>query len=135
VADRLRFELVSPERQLRSEDVYMVVVPGSEGDFGVLAGHAPFMSTIRPGAIEVFEEEGKASSRIFIDGGFAEVTESGLTILAENAIPVGDILVSDVVRQLSDAREDIKLAKTDSERLQAERQVARYEAMQAAAAN
>ena len=90
MADKLHFELVSPERQLRSGDVHMVVVPGSAGDFGVLAGHAPFMSTIRPGAIEVYEDEGKPATRIFIDGGFAEVTENGLTILAENAVQSGD---------------------------------------------
>src|SRR3546814_6653153 len=74
---QLRFELVTPEKLLRSEDVHMVVVPGAEGDFGVLAGHAPFMSTIRPGAISVFKADGAPPERIFIDGGFAEVNEKG----------------------------------------------------------
>src|SRR3546814_11295119 len=69
----------------------MVVVPGAEGDFGVLAGHAPFMSTIRPGAISVFKADGAPPERIFIDGGFAEVNEKGLNILAESATPVSDV--------------------------------------------
>jgi F-type H+-transporting ATPase subunit epsilon len=133
MADKLHFELVSPERQLRSGDVHMVVVPGTEGDFGVLAGHAPFMSTIRPGAIDVYEDEGRPATRIFIDGGFAEVTEAGLTILAESAMPVGEIPVEETARKLTDAREDVRLAKSDAERTVAERLVARLEAMQAAA--
>ncbi|MBL8648561.1 F0F1 ATP synthase subunit epsilon [Sphingosinicella xenopeptidilytica] len=135
MADNLHFELVSPERLLRSGDVHMVVVPGTEGDFGVLAGHAPFMSTIRPGAIEVYESASSPATRIFIDGGFAEVNDSGLTILAENAVPVAEIKADEVSKKLADAREDVRLAKTDAERAVAEKQVARYEAMQAAAAN
>lgn len=135
MADNLHFELVSPERLLRSGDVHMVVVPGTEGDFGVLAGHAPFMSTIRPGAIEVYESASSPATRIFIDGGFAEVNDSGLTILAENAIPVAEIKADEVSKKLSDAREDVRLAKTDIERAVAEKQVARYEAMQAVATN
>lgn len=84
MADLLNFELVSPERLLSSARVAMVVVPGSEGDFGVLPGHAPMMSTIRPGIIEVYATEGTTpSARYEIDGGFAEVTPEGLTILAE----------------------------------------------------
>ncbi|MBA4759829.1 F0F1 ATP synthase subunit epsilon [Sphingosinicella sp.] len=135
MADNLHFELVSPERLLRSGDVHMVVVPGTEGDFGVLAGHAPFMSTIRPGAIEVYESASSPATRIFIDGGFAEVNDSGLTILAENAVPVADIKADEVSKKLSEAREDVRLAKTDVERAVAEKQVARYEAMQAVAVN
>ena len=131
----LHFELVSPERLLRSADVYMVVVPGTEGDFGVLAGHAPLMSTIRPGAIEVYETANGAATRIFIDGGFAEVNDAGLTILAENAIAVADIKPDEVSKKLADAREDVRLAKSDVERIVAEKHVARYEAMQAVAAN
>ena len=135
MADNLHFELVSPERLLRSGDVHMVVVPGTEGDFGVLAGHAPFMSTIRPGAIEVYESASSPATRIFIDGGFAEVNDKGLTILAENAVPVAEIKADEVSKKLADAREDVRLAKTDAERAVADKQIARYEAMQAAAAN
>ncbi|CAH0353140.1 hypothetical protein BH11PSE5_BH11PSE5_16740 [soil metagenome] len=81
----LHFELVTPEKLVRSEDVYMVVVPGSEGDFGVLEGHAPFMSTVRDGALQVFTSANAAPETITVVGGFAEVTEQGLTVLAERA--------------------------------------------------
>ncbi len=81
----LRFRLVTPERQLRDSEVHMVVVPGTEGDFGVLEGHAPLMSTIRPGEIAIYPTEGAVPERIAIEGGFAEVNEAGLTILAEKA--------------------------------------------------
>ena len=81
----LHFELVTPERLVRSEEVYMVVVPGSEGDFGVLAGHAPFMSTIRDGEVAIYRAAGGEPERIAIEGGFAEVNDKGLTILAEKA--------------------------------------------------
>jgi F-type H+-transporting ATPase subunit epsilon len=81
----LHFELVTPARLVRSEEVYMVVVPGGEGDFGVLQGHAPVMSTIRDdGALMVYKTEGAAPEEIRITGGFAEVGDKGLTVLAEH---------------------------------------------------
>jgi len=105
MAELLDFELVSPERRLAKAKVAMVVVPGVEGDFGVLPGHAPMMSTIRPGAIAIHEADGgPATMRFFIDGGFAEVTETGLTILAEKATPVAEIDVAAVATQLAAAR-------------------------------
>lgn len=125
MAELLDFELVSPERRLARAKVAMVVVPGTEGDFGVLPGHAPMMSTIRPGAIAIHEADGgPATMRFFIDGGFAEVTETGLTILAEKATPVAEIDVSAVASQLAAAR----AAGDDAA-------IARFEAMQAAATN
>ena len=81
----LHFELVTPERLVRSEEVYMVVVPGSEGDFGVLAGHAPYMSTLRNGDVAIYRTAGAEPERIPVEGGFAEVSERGLTVLAEKA--------------------------------------------------
>ena len=81
----LHFELVTPERLVRSEEVYMVVVPGTEGDFGVLAGHAPVVSTIRDGELAVYRTQGAEPERIAIVGGFAEVNDKGLTVLAEKA--------------------------------------------------
>lgn len=81
----LHFELVTPERLVLSEDVHMVVVPGSEGDFGVMAGHAPVMSTIRDGELAIYRTAGAEPERIAIEGGFAEVGENGLTVLAEKA--------------------------------------------------
>ena len=82
----LHFELVTPERLVRSEEVYMVVVPGTEGDFGVLEGHSPTMTTIRDNAaLEIYASAGAAAERLMITGGFAEVNDKGLTILAEVA--------------------------------------------------
>jgi F-type H+-transporting ATPase subunit epsilon len=125
MADLINFELVSPERLLSSGKVAMVVVPGVEGDFGVLPGHAPMMSTIRPGAISIYEADSNSlTRRIFVDGGFAEVNDKGLTILAESAIPVSDIDPGQVTADLAAAR-----SAND------EAAVARLEAMQAALAN
>jgi F-type H+-transporting ATPase subunit epsilon len=81
----LHFELVTPEKLVRSEDVYMVTVPGTEGDFGVLQGHAPLVSTLRDGELLVFASQGGAPASIRVEGGFAEVNERGLTVLAEKA--------------------------------------------------
>jgi F-type H+-transporting ATPase subunit epsilon len=86
MADRVQFELVSPERLLLSEMVEMVVVPGTEGDFGVLPGHAPLISTIRPGLIEVYEGR-TVVRRLFVVGGIAEVTPERCTVLADAAVP------------------------------------------------
>ena len=81
----LHFELVTPERQVLTADVHMVVVPGVEGEFGVLAGHAPFMTTLRDGDLAVYRTAGGQPERIRVNGGFAEVGERGLTVLAESA--------------------------------------------------
>ncbi len=132
MADTLHFELVSPEKLLRSGEVYMVVVPGTEGDFGVLPGHAPLVSTIRPGAIQVYPTSmNDVPERIFIDGGFAEVGPEGLTILAESALPVADIDVEATARDLAAARDALRTDSGDA----AAARVARLEAMQAAAVN
>jgi F-type H+-transporting ATPase subunit epsilon len=80
----LHFELVTPARLVRSESVHMVVVPGTEGEFGVLEGHAPFMSTVRDGVLKVYRTENGAPEDIAVSGGFAEVSASGLTVLAEH---------------------------------------------------
>ena len=82
----LHFELVTPERAVLNIDAFMVVVPGSEGEFGAMAGHAPLMTTIRDGEIRVYSDATTVSQRITVAGGFAEVSESGLTVLAEQAI-------------------------------------------------
>ena len=81
----LHFELVTPEKLLRSEDVQMVVVPGTEGDFGVMEGHAPYMSTLRDGEIAIYRNFPGEPEKLAVQGGFAEVSEKGLTVLAENA--------------------------------------------------
>ena len=81
----LHFELVTPERQILSEDVYMVVVPGTEGESGIMAGHAPYMTTLKNGEIAVYRTSGAEPERIPVTGGFAEMGDKGLTILAESA--------------------------------------------------
>ena len=86
MADRVQFELVTPERLVLSNEVEMVVVPGTEGNFGVLPGHAPLISTIRPGTIDVYEGR-TVKQRVFISGGLAEVTPERCTVLADDAVP------------------------------------------------
>ncbi len=81
----LHFELVTPEKLVRSEDVYMVVVPGVEGDFGAMAGHAPVMTVVKDGELKVYKTQGAQPESIAVSGGFAEVSDKGLTILAESA--------------------------------------------------
>jgi F-type H+-transporting ATPase subunit epsilon len=80
------FELVTPARLVRSEEVYQVDVPGSEGDFGVLEGHAPVMTTIRDGALRVYKSAGAAPEEVRVEGGFAEVSAQGLTVLTEHVV-------------------------------------------------
>jgi F-type H+-transporting ATPase subunit epsilon len=87
MADKVQFELVSPEKLLLSEAVEMVVIPGTEGNFGVLPGHSLLISTIRPGVIDVYDG-GSIGERIFISGGFAEVTPERCTVLADEAVPL-----------------------------------------------
>lgn len=115
MADQVLFELVSPEKLLISEPVDQVIVPGTEGDFGVLPHHNSLISTIRPGVIYVLKD-GKVAERIFIEGGFAEVTGESCTILAEKALPVSEIDRAAAEKAIADAREDIADAKDDDER-------------------
>ena len=131
MADQINFELVSPEKLLLSEPVEMVVVPGVEGDFGVLPGHAPFVSNVRPGVIAVFAES-KVVQRIFVAGGFAEVTAERCTVLAEQAQPVTDIDRATAEADIRDAREDLTEAKDDAERGRLESRIAVAEAKLAA---
>ena len=134
MADQVQFELVSPERLLLSEPVEMVVVPGAEGDFGVLPGHAPLISTLRPGVIAVYEG-GKVAERIFVAGGFAEVTGERCTVLAEQAMPLGDIDRAAAEDEIRDARDDLADAKDDAERARLEFRIAAAEAKLAALDN
>ena len=132
-ADKVEFELVSPERLLLSERVDMVVVPGAEGDFGVLPRHSPLISTLRPGVIRVFEGR-DVKQRIFVAGGFAEVTPERCTVLAEEAVPVGEIDAAKIDQQIKDLGEDLADAKTDEEKAAIARRIKVREAMKAAAA-
>ena len=102
MADTVEFELVSPQRLLKSEPVEMVVVPGAEGDFGVLPGHSLLIATVRPGVIDI-HRDGAVAEKIFVAGGFAEVSPERCTVLAEEAVPVGDIDRAEAKKRLEDA--------------------------------
>ncbi|GAB4239154.1 MAG: F0F1 ATP synthase subunit epsilon [Kiloniellaceae bacterium] len=129
---KVAFELVSPERLLLSQEVDMVVVPGEEGDFGVLERHSPMISTLRPGVIQV-HDGGSVAESIFVAGGFAEVTPTRCTVLAEEALPVGEIDRAATEQRLSNAKDDLIDAKDDAEKAVAERQIKVAEEMLKAA--
>jgi F-type H+-transporting ATPase subunit epsilon len=112
---KFEFEIVSPERLVLSEPVDMAVIPGSEGDFGVLAGHTLMLSTLRPGVIQVWQGE-QVTERLFVAGGFAEVTEARCTVLADEATPVDSIDAGAVSTELDRLRAELDAAETDDER-------------------
>ncbi len=132
MSEKLSFHLVSPERELFSGPVDQVVVPGSEGDFAVLPKHAPVMSAIRPGAISV--TDGATVRKIFVLGGFADVTPEGLTILAEEAVDLADVDAGKLEGDLKNAREDLADAKDDAARAIAQSKIDRLEAIASAKA-
>ncbi len=132
MAEAFQFELVAPERLLMSETVDQVVVPGSEGYFTVLKGHAPFMSTMRPGVVDVTPAGGGAAQRIFVRGGFADVSNEGLTILAEQAIPLAEIDGETLAREVKNAEEDVADAKDGATKDAAELRLNQLKEVQAA---
>lgn len=109
------FELVSPERLVFSGEVEGVVVPGLEGEFTVLKGHVPVMSTLKPGVLVIDEAPAK-KTRLFIRGGFADVAATGLTILAEHTIPLAELDAAQLAADIKDAEEDVADATTDDAR-------------------
>ena len=114
MADKVEFELVSPERLLVSQGVDMVVVPGEDGDFGVLPGHALFLSGVRPGVIEIYDGD-KISDRIFVAGGFAEVTGERCTVLAEEAVHLAEVERTTVEARIRDNEQAISIANPDED--------------------
>jgi F-type H+-transporting ATPase subunit epsilon len=112
---KFEFEVVSPERLLLSEPVDMAVIPGSEGDFGVLAGHSLLISTLRPGVIEVWQGE-QVVNRLFVAGGFAEVTDERCTVLADQAIPVTEINVQAAQADVETLRAEQAAAGSEDEK-------------------
>ena len=113
------FELVSPARLVFGGEVESVVVPGTEGEFEVMRDHAPFMSTIRPGIL-VVNEGGGVSRRLFVRGGFADVSPAGLTILAEQAVPVEEVRPETIAAEIKNAEEDVADAMSDEARRRAQ---------------
>ena len=131
MAETVEFELVSPARLIKSEPVEMVVVPGAEGDIGVLPGHSPLIATVRPGVIEI-HEGGDIKERIFVAGGFCEISPERCTVLAEEAIEVRSIDKATTQKRLEDANSLWKNADgTSKAKANVERRIA--EAMLAAA--
>jgi len=114
------FRLVMPERELLATEADMVVVPGSEGDFGVLHGHAPLISTVRPGVLEVFQGA-KAEQRFLVAGGFAEVTPERCTVLADEAVPFESVTADQLAEREKLAQESLTDAATDAERAAAQK--------------
>lgn len=112
MAGTFKFELVSPERVLLSIDADQVVVPGSDGEFAVLAGHAPVIATLRPGVLDV--TAGGSKRRLFVKSGFAEVDPSRLTVLAEKAYDVEEMSSSAIAEELKAAEADLVAAKDDN---------------------
>ncbi len=127
MADRISFDLVSPERLLLSEDAEMITLPAAEGDLGVLAGHEPLITTLRPGAIDV-KGGARGEERFFVMGGFADINPDKLTVLAEEAFSLAEVQMSEVDERIADTKEDILAAKSEQERA---RLVARLDALNA----
>jgi len=110
------FELVSPERILVSEPAWQVVIPGEEGYFGVRAGHMSLIAAIKPGVVEVYKTEGAAPEKIFIAGGFADVTASNCTVLAEQATNVADLNAETIQQDINNLNDDLKMANDNTEK-------------------
>jgi F-type H+-transporting ATPase subunit epsilon len=121
MASRIAFDLVSPERLLLSTEADMVTVPGTEGYLGVMAGHAPLVTTLRAGMIDV--QVGGRDDRYFIRGGFAEIGPAKITVLAEEAIPMTELDLAVLDQRIKDAQDDEIAAKSDADRLKASQMV------------
>jgi F-type H+-transporting ATPase subunit epsilon len=120
---KVSFRLVMPERELLATEADMVVVPGSEGDFGVLHGHAPLISTVRPGVLEVFQGN-KVEQRFIVAGGFAEVTPERCTVLADEATPFEQVTAEQLAQREQAAERDLADAATDAEKAAALKELA-----------
>ncbi len=131
MAEAFPFELVSPEKQLVAGQATQVVVPGSEGQFTVLANHAPFLSTLKPGILEVTMADGN-TDRIFVRGGFADANPEGLTLLAEEAQRVADMDMASLDQAIADAKEDVADATDDAKKTAASTKLAQLEEVKAA---
>ena len=133
MADKLHFSLVSPARELFSGEVDHVIAPGSDGEFGVLVNHAPFMTTLKNGVVRV-EDGGETTMRLFVRGGFADVTPAGLTILAEEAVNMDSVSAESVQKELDEARQAL-LAEGKDGSVVLEEQVSYLESLKAALVN
>lgn len=135
MADKLHFSLVSPARELFSGDVDHVIAPGTEGEFGVLVNHAPFMTTLKNGVVRVLEGD-VVRHRFYVRGGFADVTPAGLTILAEEARSLSDVNAQEIDVEIEAARlKLLELDKDDTKRVVFEHQISYLEGLRGTLAN
>lgn len=123
MGDKILYDLVSPEKLMRSGEADMVVVPGTDGDFGVMPGHAPVISTIRPGVIEL-HAAGFGVDRIYISGGVCEVSANHCTVLADEVVAVNDLDRAELEQRVKDAEQDLANSKTDEQSHQASQAIA-----------
>ena len=130
MAETLHFSLVSPERELFSGDVDQVDAPGVEGEFGVLPKHAPFMTVLKPGVVRIYE--GGQVTPVFVRGGFADVTPSGLTILAEEAVRLADVDAGELDAEIANVRSDASDPGDEARRARAAERLEYLEALKAA---
>ena len=133
MAEPFKFELVSPERLLVSEQATAVIIPGTEGEMTVMAKHAPVMATVKPGVVTVQLASG-SEERYVVFGGFADILPEGCTLLAESAVPVKDIDRADLARRIQDAKEDVADARDDASRTKAEQFLAQLSTLESALA-
>ncbi|MCF6328521.1 MAG: F0F1 ATP synthase subunit epsilon [Henriciella sp.] len=132
MADKLQFSLVSPARELFSGEVDHVIAPGTDGEFGVLVNHAPFMTTLKNGVVRVLDGD-TVTMRLFVRGGFADVTPAGLTILAEEAVNMESVSAEQVGKDMDELRQSILALDKDSGRHEAlEEQYSYLESLRAA---
>lgn len=115
MATQFNFELVSPEQKVISEPAFQVTIPGEEGDVGVRAGHMSLVISIRPGVVTIQRQENGAVERVFIAGGFADIGQDHVTVLAEEAFPVANLSAEKLHQELRDLEDDLKIAKDDAE--------------------
>lgn len=129
MADTFHFEIVTPAQATLSQAAELVIIPGAAGNFGVMPGHAPTLSTLRPGTIEIRDRALKVLEQIFVEGGFAEVTPERCTILAEEALPVSEITREDAETRMKRAHDALMVSDTFGVRVTAEQDVRAAEAM------
>lgn len=115
MATQFNFELVSPEEKVVSEPAFQVTIPGEEGDVGVRAGHMSLVISIRPGVVTIQRQENGAVERVFIAGGFADIGQDHVTVLAEEAFPIANLNVEKLHQELRNLEDELKIAKDDAE--------------------
>lgn len=114
VNNTFQFELVSPAKKLAETPAYQVIVPGQDGDLGVRKGHASFVVSVRPGVVEILKSEGDTPERIFVAGGFADVSAENCTVLAEEAIPVEDLNIDEINAEITTIEQELSADDANS---------------------